>query len=152
VRGAFRRDLTLAPGPGFRLKRRFAARLFSALLAVAALGWGAFDVLAGFRLVGGITLALAVAFVVQLVQAERDSWRFDGAELRSRRLRVSAAQIEGVHLSFEGRRARAWVETRGGEPVALVEGDEEEVRRIADRLSGALKLARAKPPPRQLVH
>ena len=152
MRGAFRRDLRLAPGPGFRLQRRFAARLFSALLAIAALSWGAYDVVSGLRIVGGATLALAIAFVVQLVQAERDAWLFDGAELRSRRLRVAASQIEGVHLAFERGRARAWVETRSGEPVALVEGDEQEVRRIADRLSGALRLAATPPPPRNMVH
>jgi hypothetical protein len=152
MRGAFRRDLTLAPGPGFRLQRRLAARVFSALLALAALGWGAFDVLAGLRLVGGATLALAIAFVVQLVQAELASWRFDGLELRSFRLRVPARQIEGVHLAFDRGRARAWIETHGGEPVALVEGEANEVRRIADRLSGALKLAATPPPPRHEVH
>jgi len=131
----------LDPGPGFRLRRRTGARLLSALLAVAALGWGAFDLLTGFRVVGGATLALALAFVAQLVQGELASWRFDGVELRSRRLRLPARQIQGVHLAFDKGRARAWVETRNGEQVALVEGEENEVRRIADRLSGSLKLA-----------
>jgi hypothetical protein len=63
----FRRDLTLAKGAGFRLRRRLSARIFSALLALAAFGWGA------------------------------------------------------------------------GEEVPLVEGDELEVRRIAERLAGSLK-------------
>lgn len=152
MRGAFRRDLTLAPGPGFRLQRRRGARVFSALLALAALGWGAFDVLSGLRLVGGATLTLAGAFIVQLVQAELSSWRFDGLSLQSRRLRVDAAQIKGVHLAFDGSRARAWVEMSEGEPVALVEGDQAEVKLIADRLAGALALARTPPPPRQMVH
>ncbi|HUJ26176.1 MAG TPA: hypothetical protein VLW85_09170 [Myxococcales bacterium] len=152
MRGAFRRDLTLAPGPGFRLQRRRGARVLSALLAVAAIGWGAFDLVSGLRFVGGATLLLAAAFVVQLVQAEMSSWRFDGLSLRSRRLRVDAEQIKGVHLAFDGGRARAWVEIREGEPVALVEGDEADVRRIADRLTGALALARTPPPPRQMVH
>ncbi len=151
MRGVFRRDLMLAPGPGFRLRRRMGARAFSALLAVAAVGWGAFDLVAGFRLVGGATLALALAFVAQLVQGELGSWRFDGVELRSRRLRLSAKQIQGVHLAFERGRARAWAETRDGEQVALVEGDEQEVRRIADRLSGSLQLASLQ-PPQQTLH
>jgi len=151
MKGAFRRDLTLAPGPGFRLRRRLVARVFSVLLALAALGWGAFDLLAGFWLVGGATLALAVAFVVQLAQAELAGWRFDGVELRSRRVRLPAGGIEGVRVVLENGRARAWVETREGEQVALVEGDEEEVRRIAERLSGALRLASLQ-PPRQALH
>jgi hypothetical protein len=145
VRGTFRRDLILAPGPEFRLTRRLSSRIFSALLALAAVAWGAFDLWAGYRIVGAATAALAVAFVVQLVLAELTGWRFEGAELRSRRLRVPAQQIEGVHLAFSGRTARAWIETRDGEQVALVEGEEREVRRIADRLSGTLRLASIPP-------
>jgi hypothetical protein len=141
VRGTFRRDLTLAPGPEFRLTRRLSARIFSALLAGAAVLWGIYDVIAGHRVVGAATAALAVAFVVQLVQAELDIWRFEGPELRTRRLRLPVRDIEGVHMAFTGRRARAWIETYAGEQVALVEGEEAEVRRIADRLSGTLRLA-----------
>jgi hypothetical protein len=48
-------------------------------------------------------------------------------------------------MAFSGRTARAWIETRHGEQVALVEGDEREVRRIADRLSGTLQLASMPP-------
>jgi hypothetical protein len=140
VRGTFRRDLTLAPGPEFRLRRRPTARIYSGLLALAAIGWGVFDVWAGYRWVGAATIVLAAAFVVQLVQAELDAWRLDSAELRSRRLRVPIGEITGVHVEFSGRIARAWIETRG-EPVALVEGAEAEVRNIADRLSGTLSLA-----------
>lgn len=149
VRGTFRRDLVLAPGPEFRLRRRLSARLYSVLLALAAFGWGIYDLLAGFRLVGAATALLACAFVVQLVQAERDAWRMEGAELRSRTLRVAVGDIRGVHVQFEGRKARAWVETRG-EPVALVEGEEEEVRHIAERLSGTLALAEV--PPRHTLN
>jgi hypothetical protein len=150
VRGTFRRDLTLAPGPEFRLTRRVSARIVSVLLALAAIGWGAFDLWAGYRLVGAATAALAVAFVVQLVQAELATWRFEGAELRSARLRVPAAEIEGVHVAFSGGRARAWVETRDGDQVALVEGAEPEVTRIAEQLSGVVRLATSAPPP--VVH
>ncbi|HEY6913027.1 MAG TPA: hypothetical protein VI356_26845 [Myxococcales bacterium] len=140
MRGSFRRDLTLAPGPEFRLRRRPAARVYSALLALAAIGWGAFDLWAGYRWVGAATILLAAAFVVQLVQAELDAWKLTSAELRSRRLRVPIGDIQGVHVEFSGRAARAWVETRAG-PVALVEGAEAEVRDIADRLAGTLSLA-----------
>lgn len=149
MRGTFRRDLSLAPGPGFRLTRRRSARAFSVLLAVAAVGWGAYDLWTGHRLVGGATAALAVAFVAQLIQAERAGWRFEGAELRSRWLRLSAAEIEGVHLALEDGRARAWVTTLDGDEVALVEGEEGEVRRIADRLSGSLRFATI-PPSRTI--
>jgi len=135
---AFRRDLELAPGAGFRLRRRLSARIFSALLALAAIGWGAFDLAIGYRVVGAATIALAVAFIVQLVWAEMDSWRFEGAELRSRRVRVPARQIRGVQVEFVKGRARAWVELRDGGQLALVEGDEADVRRIADRLSGVI--------------
>ena len=121
------------------------ARVFSALLALAAVGWGVFDLWAGYRVVGAATALLAIAFVVQFVQLERAGWRFDGAVLRSRSVRVPVRDIEGVHMAFSGRTARAWIETRHGEQVALVEGDEREVRRIADRLSGTLQLASMPP-------
>src|SRR5207248_10346584 len=95
-----------------------------------------------YRVVGAATAALAVAFVVQVVQAELATWRFEGAELRSARLRVPAAEIEGVHVAFSGGRARAWGETRDGDQVALVAGGERVVRRIADQLSGVVSLDR----------
>jgi hypothetical protein len=141
MRGTFRKDLTLAPGPEFRLRRRQSARVLSALLALAAIGWGAFDLWVGHRVIGAATAALAVAFIVQLVQAELAGWRFQDAELRSRDLRVRARDIEGVHVAFSGGSARAWIEMHDGEQVALVEGKEDEVRYIADRLSGTLQLA-----------
>ena len=138
----FKRDLELAPGAGFRLRRTLGARAFSALLAIAAIGWGAFDLWIGYRIVGAATIALAVAFVAQLVWAELDAWRFENAELRSRRLRVPARQIRGVEVEFVKGRARAWVELRDGAQLPLVEGDEREVRRIAERLAGVI----ARPP------
>ncbi len=141
MRGRFRRDLALAPGPDFRLRRRPSARVSSLLLALAAIAWGAFDLWAGHRLVGAATAVLAVAFIVQFVQAEQAGWRFEGTELRSRKLRLPARDIEGVHLAFSDGWARAWVETRTGEQLALLEGEEEEVRRIADRLSGLVRMA-----------
>jgi len=100
VRGTFRKDLTLASGPEFRLTRRVSARVFSALLALAAVGWGVFDIWAGYRVVGAATALLAIAFVVQFVQLERAGWRFDGAVLRSRSVRVPVGDIEGVHMAF----------------------------------------------------
>ncbi len=141
MRGTFRRDLALAPGPDFRLRRRPSARLSSVLLALAAMAWGAFDLWAGHRLVGAATAVLAVAFIVQFVQAEQAGWRFEGTELRSRKLRLPAQDIQGVHLALSDGWARAWVETRNGEQVALLEGEEQEVRRIADRLSGLVRMA-----------
>ncbi len=141
----FRRDLELAPGAGFRLRRRLGARIFSALLALAAIAWGAFDLWIGYRFVGAATVALAVAFVVQLFFAELESWRFDGAllhrglrGLRFEETRLEARRIRGVQVAFVKGRARAWVETLDGEEVPLVEGDEREVRRIADRLSALM--------------
>jgi len=134
----FRRDLELAPGGGFRLRRRLSARIFSALLALAAVAWGAFDLSIGYRIVGAATIALAVAFIVQLAYAELDSWRFEDAELRSRRLRLPARKIRGVQIEFVKGRARAWIELRDGGQVALVEGDEVEVRRIAGRVVGVI--------------
>jgi hypothetical protein len=138
----YRRDLELAPGAGFRLRRRFTARLFSALLALAALGWGALDLSIGYRFVGVATIGLAAAFVAQLAYVELESWRFDGALVhRSFRpfhfeeQRLPLRRIRGVQVAFAGRRARAWVELNDGDEVPLVEGDEREVRRIADRLS-----------------
>jgi hypothetical protein len=147
----FRRDLTLAPGTGFRLRRRLSARIFSTLLALAAVGWGIFDLRVGNRFVGAATLALALAFVVQLVQAELDSWRFEAGtvvrrtfllrELRFHEKRLAAREISGVPVAFVKGAARAWIETRAGEEVPLVEGDEREVRHVAERLSGMLQPA-----------
>ncbi len=91
---------------------------------------------------GGATIALAVAFVVQLVRAELDTLRFENAALRSRSFSVPARDIAGVQIEFVKGRARAWVELRDGGQVALVEGNEGEVRAIAERLSGAI----ARPP------
>ena len=88
VRGSFQRDLRLLPGPEFRLRRRTSARVYSALLALAALVWGIYDFSAGYRLIGTATAVLAVAFVLQLIRMELAAWRLDGAELRSRALRV----------------------------------------------------------------
>lgn len=127
----FRRDLELAPGAGFRLRRRLSARIFSALLALAAIAWGAFDLWIGRRFVGAATIALAVAFVVQLVLAELESRRFDAKRLDLKRIR-------GVQVAFVQGRARAWIEMLDGDEVPLVEGDEREVRRIADRLSALM--------------
>lgn len=139
----FRRDLELAPGTGFRLRRRMSARIFSALLAIAALGWGGFDLWIGRHLIGAATLTLAVAFVAQLVQAELDSWRFEGAQAVHRSLhglhltetRLDKRVIEGVEVTFVKQKARASIVLRDGEEVPLVEGDEREVRRIADRFA-----------------
>ena len=138
----FRRDLELAPGVGFRLRRRLSARVFSILLAIAAIGWGAFDLSIGYRFVGAATIALAAAFVVQLAQAELDFWRFEGAQAVHRtwrgELRIEARKIAGVQIEFVDGRARAWIELRDGEQVPLVEGEEGEVRRIAERLTAVV--------------
>ena len=66
MRGTFRRDLTLAPGPEFRLTRRLSARILSVVLALAAIGWGVFDLWAGYRVVGAATAALARRIADQL--------------------------------------------------------------------------------------
>ncbi|HEY2027867.1 MAG TPA: hypothetical protein VGH20_01550 [Myxococcales bacterium] len=150
----YRRDLELAPGSGFRLRRRLSARLFSALLAVAAVCWGVFDLTSNHPWVGAATLALALAFVLQLVRSEMDTFRFDQSGVVRRVLtlrglqeeRLPAQQIRGVHIAFAKGRARAFIETLAGEEVPLVEGEERDVRRIADRLSAALSL------PQGLLH
>jgi hypothetical protein len=66
--------------------------------------------------------------------------------LHFRELRLSAKDIRGVQVSFAGGRARAWIEDESGEEYALVEGDETEVRRIADELIRSLQLARISSP------
>jgi hypothetical protein len=142
----YRRDLELAPGSEFRLRRRWSARILSGLLAVAAVAWGAYDLTAGHPLVGTGTLVLAIVFALQLLQAEIDSWRFEQRAVVRRLLtlrglredRLPADDIRGVHVAFANGRARAFIETSEGEEVPLVEGKEAEVRRIADRLSAAL--------------
>jgi hypothetical protein len=142
----YRRDLELAPGTEFRLRRRLSARVFSGLLALAAVIWGGYDLGVGRPWVGAGTLALAVAFMLQLTQAEIDSWRFEERAVVRRLLtlrglteeRLHATEIRGVHVAFEKGRARAFIETMDGEEVPLVEGKEAEVRRIADKLNAAL--------------
>ncbi len=147
--GSFRRDLTLAPGPEFRLRRRQSARVYSALLALAALAWCFYDLREGYRLIGAATGVLAVAFLLQLVALERSAWRLENTELRSRSLRIPVSDIEGVRIDFEGRTGRVWVEARG-ETIALVEGAEDEARRIAERLAGTLRLSTL--PPERTLH
>jgi hypothetical protein len=150
----YRRDLELAPGPGFRLRRRISERIIAVLLALAALVFGVYDLASGHPWVGAVTLALAVAFGVQLLQSEVDSWQFEKHAVVRRVLtmrgiseeRLPAAQIRGVHVAFTDGRARAFIETTEGEEVPLVEGKEVEVRRIADRLTAAL----ARPP--EMLH
>lgn len=151
MRRAFRSDLVLAPGETFHLRRRPSARICSAALALAALGFGVYDLVAGLWLVGAATLVIALAFVAQLVRAELEVWRFEGEALRSHGFRIDARKIRGIRVgeSEEGH-ARAWVETRDGEQLPLVEGDEREVEVIADRLSRALLLASKQPPDRWL--
>src|SRR3954471_12776803 len=112
----YRRDLELAPGPEFRLRRRRSARVFSALLAVAAVGWGAYDLASGHRWIGVATLALSAAFMIQLLQSELDSWRFEERAVVRRLLtlrgvseeRLPASEIRGVHVAFAKGRARAF--------------------------------------------
>ena len=157
----FRRDVELAPGPRFRLRRRLWPRLLSAAGALLGIGLGVFDVAVGFRWAGVAMLALAVAFVVQLVHAEIDSWRFDGdaavqrrlvlRELAVRETRLRASEIAGVQIQFAGARARAFIETTAGEQYPLVEGDEAEVRHIADRLTALVAIA-GTPGPKTYVH
>ena len=152
----FRRDLELAPGPQFRLRRRLWPRLLSAAGVLGGAGLGIFDIAVGYRLAGGAMLALAIAFVVQLVQAEIDSWRFDGeaavrrrlviSRLAVRELRLRASEIAGVPIELAGSHARAWIETREGEQYPLVEGGEAEVRRIADRLAALVAVAGTQAP------
>ena len=149
MRGSFRRDLELAPGEEFRLRRKPGPRLLSALLALAGLLATAVDLLAGRLWLAAAQLALSVAFVALLVQAELDTWRFEGAEavrrtfvlrqLRFRVMRVGATQIRTVSVGHDGTRTRAWIETRDGDAYALVEGDKADVARIVVRLTAGVE-------------
>jgi hypothetical protein len=142
----YRRDLELAPGTEFRLRRRLSSRLLSASLALAAVAFGAYDIAAGRLWIGVGTLILAIGFVAQLTQAEIDSWRFEERYVVRRMLtlrglseeRLHATEIRGVHVAFAKGRARAFIETMDGEEVPLVEGKEAEVRKVADKLNAVL--------------
>lgn len=148
----FRRDLELAPGAGFRLRRRLWARLLSAFGVLGGAAIGLFDLMLGYRWAGAFMLVLAFAFAVQFVLAEVDAWRFERGEAVRRRLvlaeltiretRIAARHIRGVHIEFAGKRARAWIETNDGAEYALVEGKRAEVTEIADRLTASLDSAR----------
>lgn len=156
----FRRDLELAPGAQFRLRRRLWPRVLSALGTLCGLAVGVADLILGYRFPGALMLLLSLAFGVQLLQAELDAFWFDGRaavrrrlvlrELAVRETRLSARNIRGVQVEFVGRKARAWIETVRGEEVPLVEGEADEVERIADRLSAQLRLASQVPPGTQL--
>jgi|SRR5450432_817712 hypothetical protein len=142
----YRRDLELTPGAEFRLRRRLSARLLAGLFALAAVAFGAYDLATGHWWVGAGTLTLAFAFMLQLTQAEIDSWRFEERHVVRRLLtfrglieeRLHATEIRGVRVAFAKGRARAFIETMDGEEVPLVEGKEAEVRRVADKLNAAL--------------
>src|SRR5579862_1483016 len=120
----YSRDFELAPGKGFRLRRRFSPGSFSFWLVLAAIGFAIFDFVARRPFVGAATLLLALAF---LAESWFVSWSVDGRVLVHRALtlrglreeRLPAAQIRGVHVAFEKERARAFIETLEGEEVPL---------------------------------
>jgi hypothetical protein len=155
MRGRFRRDLELAPGGEFRLRRRRGPRLLSAALAFAGVLATAVDVFAFRPWLAAAQLVLSLAFVLLLLLAELDSWSFEGEQavrrmfdlraLGFREYRVAAKQIRRVSVAAEDGRARAWIETRGGDEYALVEGDEREVLRIVERLQASVRLAAIDP-------
>jgi len=133
-----------------RLRRKRGARRLQILLALASFAAAGFDLFNGKEWIAAAQLALAVAFLAVLGRDEVESWRLEADALVRRTLslggvreeRLPASQIRGVLVESAGGRARAWVEMRAGEQYALVEGDEADVRRLADRLSGSLKLAK----------
>jgi hypothetical protein len=139
----YRRDLELAPGAEFRLRRRFSPKSLSFWLALAAVAFAGFDLYERRPWVGVITLLLSLAFVAENYF---DGWRVEGRVVVHRALtlrgpktdRLPAAQIRGVHVAFDNGRARAFIETIIGEEIPLVEGPEASVRQIADRLSDAI--------------
>ena len=155
MRGSFRRDLELAPDSAFRLRRKRGPRLLSGLLAIAGLLATAVDIFAFRPWLAAAQLMLSLAFILLLLQAELDSWRFDGEEavrrtfvwraLGFREYRLGARQIRRVGLAAADGHARAWIEMRAGEEYALVEGDEAEVRRIVERLAASVHLAAIDP-------
>jgi len=151
VHGVFRRDLELELST-MRLRRKRGARRLQVLLALASFAAAGFDLVAGREWIAAAQLALALAFLAVLARAELDSWRLDGDALVRRTLslggvreeRLRATDISGVLVAVSSGRARAWIEMRAGEQYALVEGDEADVRRLADRLSGSLELGTAR--------
>jgi hypothetical protein len=139
----YSRDLELAPGEAFRLRRRFSPRTVSFWLALMAVAFAACDLYSRRWVIGSLTLLLALAFVAE---SYFDGWRVEERAVVHRVLtlrgpreqRLPAAQIRGVHVAFQNGRARAFIETLEGVEVPLVEGPEASVRQIADRLSAAI--------------
>jgi len=132
----------------------------SVALAVVSIAAGLFDVFVHRPWVAAVQLAMAAAFLLLLLRAELESWRFDGTQLvrrtfslwrmRFRETRLGARSIRGIGVARAAGRARAWVETRHGDQYALVEGDEQEVERIAEVVRGALQLPAPDAPARTL--
>jgi len=111
-----------ASGPNFAHAAGVSARFFRAA-ALAAGRLGVFDHLGGYGWLGAATALLPSPSSSNSFKLERP----DGGSTEpccARAVSAFRSDIEGVHWRFPGRTARAWIETRHGEQVALVEGDE----------------------------
>ncbi len=155
MKGTFRSDADLveAPRGGLRLKRRAFHRVLSVALVLLAGALAAVDFSAGRRLLGALTAILGVGFLVLLLRAEVDAFVFDGKKLLRRWLtikgvseaRLEARSVARVGVQHEGKRARAWIETKSGEQYALIEGEAEAVDRAVEQLVQAISFAAADP-------
>src|SRR2546426_2872535 len=88
MRGSFRRDLEVARERTglLRFRRKRGARMSSVALAVVSIAAGLFDVFVHRPWVAAVQLAMAAAFLLLLLRAELESWRFDGTPLGRRTL------------------------------------------------------------------
>ncbi|GAC1338019.1 MAG: hypothetical protein NVS2B9_08990 [Myxococcales bacterium] len=154
MRGTFLRGVE-RPGParggGLVLRRHRLALLVPLGLAAAGLASMAAELRSGSPLVAALFFALSAAVLALGARTELDTWTFDGAHavrrtfapgsLRFREVRLRASDIRRVGYVDRGLRSRAWLETRGGDDYALVEGDLSRVKEIAEAWASAARVS-----------
>ena len=161
MRGTFRRDLRLETARGgFTLTRRPGPRVLSVSLVLAAAALAVLDALWGKHWIALAHGVLCLGFLALLLRAELDRWEFDGEAAVRRTFalprlsfdetRLTAKAIQRIGIEHAGKRARCWIETKGGEQYALVEGEARQVEEIAERLAQAVRFAKARPETREL--
>lgn len=160
MRGRFLHGVELisAGNPtAFRLRRAKSSLLLPAALLFITCLLMVGEFLRGRALVGAVLALVSAWIVAQVLAAAVDRWSFDGVEmvwrtlearaLGFRTLRLAAREVRRVGWVAAGARSRVWLETKAGEDYALAEGTAPEMKRVAEALAHALRLATLSVPP-----